>query len=130
MQFIIPNHLSDTALRRMRQFYSTFPIRATLWHELSWPHYRLLMKIENESRREFYARECVDAAWSVRKLERQINSFFYERLLAAQKSGHDSVKNEIQTLEPKPKPDCILKDPYYPKINKIKTNEKISLQAA
>jgi hypothetical protein len=66
----------ESSLRRMRQFYNTFPIRATLWHELSWSHYRLLMKIEDESRRDYYARECVDATWSVRQLERQINSFF------------------------------------------------------
>jgi hypothetical protein len=37
----------ESSLRRMRQFYQTFPIRATLRHELSWSHYRLLMKISN-----------------------------------------------------------------------------------
>jgi predicted nuclease of restriction endonuclease-like (RecB) superfamily len=102
----------ESNLRRMRQFYNTFPIRATLSHELSWSHYCLLMKIEDSSRREFYSQECVDAAWSVRQLERQINSFFYERLLATQKSGHDTVSMEIQSLEPKTDPDYILKDPY------------------
>jgi predicted nuclease of restriction endonuclease-like (RecB) superfamily len=45
-------------------------------------------------------------------LERQINSFFYERLLATQKSGRESVSSEIQTLEPKIGPDHLLKDPY------------------
>jgi predicted nuclease of restriction endonuclease-like (RecB) superfamily len=45
-------------------------------------------------------------------LERQINSFFYERSLATQKSGQEDVKNEIHTLEPKIDPDYILKDPY------------------
>jgi predicted nuclease of restriction endonuclease-like (RecB) superfamily len=70
------------------------------------------MKIENAERCEFYTRECVSSDWSVRQLERQINSFFYERLLATQKSGRDSVKNEIQTLEPKTDPEYILKDPF------------------
>gem|GEM_PF-917386 len=102
----------ENSLRRMRQFYNTFPIRATLWHELSWSHYRLLMKIEDASRREFYVRECVESAWTVRQLERQINSFFYERLLATQKSGRESVRREIQSLEPRTAPDYILKDPY------------------
>jgi predicted nuclease of restriction endonuclease-like (RecB) superfamily len=102
----------ESSLRRMRQFYRTFPIRATLWHELSWSHYRLLIRIEDDKRREFYGRECVESGWSVRQLERQINSFFYERLLATQKSGRDNVKNEIRTLEPKTEPDYILKDPY------------------
>jgi predicted nuclease of restriction endonuclease-like (RecB) superfamily len=96
----------------MRQFFKTFSIRATVRHELSWSHYRLLMKIEDESRREFYARECVEADWSVRQLERQINSFFYERLLATQKSGRESVEDEIRTLEPKTGAEYIFKDPY------------------
>ncbi|MCL1894310.1 MAG: DUF1016 N-terminal domain-containing protein, partial [Holophagaceae bacterium] len=76
-------------LRAMRQFFNAFPIRHTLCAELSWSHYRLLMKIEGESRREFYGCECAEAGWSVRQLERQINSFFNERLLATQKSGQD-----------------------------------------
>ena len=116
------NGFDESSLRRMRQFYKIFPIRATLWHELSWSHYRLLMKIEDEKRREFYVRECVEAAWSVRQLERQINSFFYERLLATQKSGRKNVRDEIQTLEPKTDPDHILKDPYIMEFLDIKEN--------
>lgn len=112
----------ESSLRRMRQFSKTFPNRATLWHELSWSHYRLLMKIEDKSRREFYGRECAESAWSVRQLERQINSFFYERLLATQKSGIESVKNEIHSLEPKNSPDYILKDPYILEFLDLKEN--------
>jgi hypothetical protein len=67
---------TERNLRAMRQFFVVFPNRHTLCAELSWSHYRLLMKIDDASRREFYARECVEAAWSVRQLERQINSFF------------------------------------------------------
>jgi len=102
----------ESSLRRMRQFFKTFPIRATVWHELSWSHYRLLMKVEDETRRDFYKRECVESGWSVRQLERQINSFFYERILTTQKSGRESVKNEIFKLEPNTEADYILKDPY------------------
>ena len=112
----------ESSLRRMRQFYKVFPNRATLWHELSWSHYRLLMKIEDDSRRDFYGRECVEANWSVRQLERQINSFFYERLLATKKSGREAVKNEIYTLEPKTEPDYILKDPYILEFLDLKEN--------
>jgi predicted nuclease of restriction endonuclease-like (RecB) superfamily len=113
----------ESSLRRMRQFYRVFPIRATLWHELSWSHYRLLIRIEDDKRREFYGRECVDSGWSVRQLERQINSFFYERLLATQKSGRDNVKNEIRALEPKIEPDYILKDPYVLEFLDLKENK-------
>lgn len=90
----------------MRQFYLTFPIRHALRDELSWTHYRLLMRVENEKARNFYLEEAVKAQWSTRQLERQINTLFYERLL----SSHDkqSVAAEIQTLEPA-KSDAIVK---------------------
>jgi predicted nuclease of restriction endonuclease-like (RecB) superfamily len=113
---------NESSLRRMRQFFKTFPIRATLWPELSWSHYRLLMKIDDDARRTFYARECVEASWSIRQLERQINSFFYERLLATQKSGREGIRNEIQTLEPKIGADYILKDPYILEFLELKEN--------
>lgn len=113
---------TERNLQAMRQFYHAFKIPHTLCAELSWSHYRLLMKIEDESRREFYVRECVESTWSVRQLERQINSFFYERLLATQKSGRESVQNEIQTLETKTDPDYILKDPYILEFLDLKEN--------
>ena len=55
--------------RKMRQFYCTFPIRDTLCPELSWSHYRVLMRINDEQARRFYMEECAKAAWSVRQLE-------------------------------------------------------------
>lgn len=114
---------TERNLRAMRQFFGAFPIRHALCAELSWSHYRLLMKIDDESQREFYARECVEATWSVRQLERQINSFFYERLLATQKNGREGVRNEIQTLEPKTDPAYILKDPYILEFLDLKENK-------
>jgi hypothetical protein len=102
-----------TNLRKMRQFYQVFQIRDTLClnSSLSWSHYRLLMRIDDQKRREFYVKECAECNWSVRQLERQINSFFYERLLATRKEGKDKVANEIQKTDPKTDPDYILKDP-------------------
>ena len=113
----------ESSLRRMRKFYRLFSIRATLWHELSWSHYRLLIKIEDDMRREFYARECVNSAWSVRQLERQINSFYYERLLATQNGGKKSVQNEIFKIEPNKDPAYILKDPYILEFLNLKENK-------
>ena len=93
------------------------------WIEWSWSHYRLLMRIDDENRRTFYMKECADINWSVRQLERQINSFYYERLLSTQSGGRDSVRNEIQTLEPKTDPDYILKDPYILEFLGLKENK-------
>lgn len=113
---------NERNLRNMRQFYLTFPIRNTLCAELSWSHYRLLMRIENQGQREFYLKECAECGWSVRQLERQINSFFYERLLATQSEQREAVKGEIQTLEPKTDPEYILKDPYILEFLDLKQN--------
>jgi predicted nuclease of restriction endonuclease-like (RecB) superfamily len=113
---------TERNLRAMRQFYAAFPIRHTLCAELSWSHYRLLIKVEDRVRREFYGRECVESRWTVRQLERQIDSFFYERLLATQQSGRKAVSNEINTLEPKTGADCIIKDPYILEFLDLKEN--------
>lgn len=82
----------------MRQFYLTFQNYHALRGELAWTHYRLLMKVENEKARQFYLEECVKSDWSTRQLERQINSFFYERLLSSK--DKKDVASEIQKLEP------------------------------
>lgn len=114
---------TERNLRAMRQFYVNFPIRHTLCAELSWSHYRLLIRIDDNARREFYCRECVESGWSVRQLERQINSFFYERLLATQKDGKESVRNEVFELEPYTDPTYILKDPYILEFLDLKENK-------
>ena len=117
------NNFDESNLRRMRQFYISFPIRDALRHELSWTHYRLLMKIDDIGRRNFYLSECVESNWSARQLERQINTFFYERLLATQKDMRDSVKGEIQTAEIQTEPKYVLKDPYILEFLGLKENK-------
>jgi predicted nuclease of restriction endonuclease-like (RecB) superfamily len=97
-------------LKNMRQFYLTFQNSYALRSELSWTHYRLLMRVENEQARQFYLDECVKSVWSTRQLERQINSFFYERLLSSQNKSE--VAAEIQALEPVKNPEDIIRDPY------------------
>ena len=108
-------------LKNMRQFYLTFPIRDALRSELSWTHYRLLMRVENENAREFYMQEAVKSQWSTRQLERQINSFFYERLLSSK--NKEQVAEEIQTLEPAKKPEDVIRDPYVLEFLGLKSND-------
>ena len=90
----------------MRRFYQIFPIRDALRRELSWTHYRLLMRIHNEQARDFYLKEAIDGHWSTRTLERQISSFYYERLLASQ-----NRKPVITEAESKAQPIHLLKIP-------------------
>jgi len=104
----------------MRQFYLCFPKLNALRSELSWTHYRLLMRVGNENARDFYIEECAKSNWSTRQLERQINSFYYERLLSSR--DKKVVKKEIQKLEPSLKPEDIIKDPYVLEFLNVKEN--------
>lgn len=53
-------------LRCMRTFYISFKNRQTLSAKLSWSHYTLLMRLENESARKFYLKEAEVENWSRR----------------------------------------------------------------
>ncbi len=97
-------------LKNMRQYYLTFPNGYALRSELSCTHYRLLMRVENDNAREFYMQEAVKSGWSTRQLERQINTFFYERLLSSK--NKEKVAAEIQTLDAAKTPEDIIRDPY------------------
>lgn len=70
-------------LRYMRLFYQAFPICDALRHELSWTHYRALLRVETEAARAWYMNEAADQNWSTRALDRQIGTLYYERLLAS-----------------------------------------------
>lgn len=82
------------------------------------------MRVTDPKRREFYLNESIESGWTARQLERQINSLFYERLLATQKDWRESVANEIFTTEPKTDADYILKDPYVLEFLDLKENKK------
>ena len=101
-----------TNLKYMRQFYRAFPNRHTLCDELSWSHYRLLMRVENEKTRNFYAEECVKSGWSVRQLERQISSCTYSRVLKHKQEVEiiEGIDEEKQSV--KYDPNTVIKDPY------------------
>ena len=96
-------------LERYRQFYRTFPIASTLRTQLSWSHYKLLLPVEDEDKREYYIAETTKNNWSVRQMERQINSQLFERLLLS--NDKESVlavdRNEVIPTNP----NEIIKDP-------------------
>lgn len=112
---------SVQGLRNMRQFYLAFPDRSKVWEKLSWSHYRLLMRVGDEDARMFYAEESVKAGWSVRQLQRQINTMFYHRILSSK--DKESVAAEIQTSVPKPEYEKIIKDPYVLEFLDLPQNE-------
>ncbi len=102
---------SEQSLWNMRQFYRIFPILSTVWRELSWSHYKLLIRVNNKAAREYYGRESVQQRWSVRALDRQINSFYYERLLASRNKGPVRKEAKKHAAELSVKPEDLIKDP-------------------
>ncbi len=109
----IPGKLNDAKRHESQLVQKGHALRDELpfvRHELSWTHYRFLLKVERPDVRKFYMDECIAENWSTRQLERQINSFYYERLLSSRNKG--SVKAEIKKIEPETTPHDVIKDPY------------------
>ena len=97
-------------LRYMRLFYQAFPIRDALRHELSWTHYRNLLRVEDESARTWYMNEAAAQGWSTRALERQIRTLYYERLLAS--TDRAAVEQEAAAkMAPLQSPRDFVRDP-------------------
>ncbi len=113
---------NKTNLWYMKQFYLAFKNLHALRGELSWTHYRLLLKVEKDESRQFYLTECVQSNWSTRQLERQINSFYYERLLSSRNKS--PVRSEIKKLEPGTTPHDVIKDPYVLEFLGMKEHKK------
>lgn len=121
---------SETNLKYFRQFYLTFSSfknsqalsdqsdsgknqkSHALSDQLTWTHYRMLIRVENEAARNYYIDEAIAQNWSTRALERQINSFYYERIISSKiKTGiSDEAKRETDKLALSP--EDFIKDPY------------------
>jgi predicted nuclease of restriction endonuclease-like (RecB) superfamily len=97
-------------LKNFRQFYLTFPDfekSYTLCSQLTWSHNRLIMRVENPRAREYYLRETAAQNWSVRQLQRNLNTFYYERVLSSQ---GEPLAPEAKFE--KASPADFIKDPY------------------
>ena len=70
-----------TNLRRFRQFYLSFPKCAALRRTLSWTHYKRLLSIKDENKRNYFINLCIKNNLSERELGREIKSNAYERLV-------------------------------------------------
>jgi predicted nuclease of restriction endonuclease-like (RecB) superfamily len=94
---------SETNIRSFRLFYLTFSdlqiqqtvsaeslltiqqtVSAELAYRLSWSHFERLMRVEDVKARDWYMKEASEQMWSVRTLDRNINTQYYERMLLSQ----------------------------------------------
>ena len=109
---------SSTNLKLFRQFYLAFPISHTLCDQsglgrLSWSHFRQLLRVENAPARTWYASEAAAQGWSVRALDRQISTLFYERLLGSQdKAGVHAEARALISRDAPADPRDFIRDPY------------------
>lgn len=97
-------------LRYMRKFYLLFQNRNAVRSELTWTHYRSLLRVKSDEARNWYIEETIKEHWSSRQLDRQISTMYYERLLSSQDKNevvaeaNDKLKDII--------PEQFIKDPY------------------
>ena len=110
-------------LWNMRQFYSTYSKLYALRREskedekscilrdqLTWTHFRILMRVEDNLAREFYEIEAIKNNWATRELERQINSLLYERLsLSKNKDKVMQLAKQGQIIKA---PEDAIKNPF------------------
>lgn len=103
-------------LFRMAQFAEVFPdeqIVAALRRQLGWTHFRMIIPLDDELKRDFYAEMCRIERWSTRTLEKKIGGMLYERT-ALSKKPDKLIRQELAALreEDKLTPDLVFRDPY------------------
>ncbi len=97
-------------------------IPSALRRELTWSHYRLIMRVEKPEARTWYMNESADQNWSVRVLERQINSLYYERLHMSRDKKPVIEEMQQKTAHLAPEPRDFIKDPYVLEFLGLKDN--------
>ncbi|MEY3487139.1 MAG: hypothetical protein RL075_1144 [Pseudomonadota bacterium] len=100
-----------TNLRHMRGFYLAFPIRDAVRRELSWTHYRLLLRVDSPEARQWYVNEAATQNWSTRALERQIGSLYYDRLLMSQDKAAVNAEAQANLAALDESPRAFVRDP-------------------
>ncbi len=101
-----------TNLKYMRAFYLAFPIGHALRDELTWTHYRLLLRVENQEARDWYMNEAVAENWSSRQLERQISVLYYDRMMLSADQRSTRADAEENMALAKLGPESFIRNPY------------------
>lgn len=95
---------SYRTLREIRQFYlmfSDFEKWRTVSAKLTWSHFQKVLRVSNEKARIFYLTEAAENMWSVRTLDRNISTLYYNRIVASidKKTVEDEMKEKIKSLQ-------------------------------
>ena len=97
---------SYRTLREIRQFYlmfSDFEKWRTVSAKLTWSHFQKVLRVSNEKARIFYLTEAAENMWSVRTLDRNISTLYYDRIVASidKKTVEDEMKDKTKKLQAK-----------------------------
>lgn len=112
-----------TNISKMRAFYLAYPIVDALRPQLTWTHYRLLLRLEKPEARTFYETEASNSRWSTRELERQISSLMFERLaLSRNKRGVKALASRGHEIH---KPEDLVKDTYVLEFTGIRQDARV-----
>jgi predicted nuclease of restriction endonuclease-like (RecB) superfamily len=87
---------SERSLREYRQFYLLLPdfeIRRTVFAILNWSHFQRVLRVSDSNARNYYLKEASENMWSVRTLDRNISTMYFQRLLSSQ--DKTIVENEM-----------------------------------
>jgi len=103
-------------LRHMMRFAEAFPdetIVSTLRRELSWSHFKALIYLDDDLKRDFYAEMCRIERWSTRQLQQRIDSMLYERTALSRKP-ETLIREELDALRDQNRltPALVFRDPY------------------
>ena len=95
---------SYRTLREIRQFYlmfSDFEKWRTVSAKLTWSHFQKVLRVSDEKARIFYLMEAAENMWSVRTLDRNISTLYYNRIVASidKKMVEDEMKEKIKSLQ-------------------------------
>ena len=95
---------SYRTLREIRQFYlmfSDFEKWRTVSAKLTWSHFQKVLRVSDEKARIFYLTEAAENVWSVRTLDRNISTLYYNRIVASidKKTVEDEMKEKIKSLQ-------------------------------
>jgi predicted nuclease of restriction endonuclease-like (RecB) superfamily len=108
---------SEKQLRHCLRIAETFPDKEIVYalsRQLSWTHFRTIMYLKDEIKREFYLEMAKLENWNTRTLDEKINSMLFERT-AISKKPDELIKHELKELreENKLSPDLVFRDPYF-----------------
>lgn len=120
------NGFGPRTVRSFRQFYLTFPeieIWKTVFSKLSWSHFQRVLKVSDANARMYYLKEAAANTWSVRTLDRNISTLYYDRIITS--TDTELIKNEVIENTPKThlNPNHFIKNPTVLEFLNLPTNK-------